>query len=99
VDGAALVHIWSAPRCKSEIAVEQKKEKLRPYIRHLDEVADSASCPDGIRGHSRPHHPISLDGVGWWTQQVFGNAGLAFPAITVMFTLGNSWWVELLDSV
>ncbi|MFE8035380.1 hypothetical protein, partial [Thiohalocapsa marina] len=45
VDGAALVHIWSAPRCKSEIAVEQKKEKLRPYIRHLDEVADSASCP------------------------------------------------------
>ncbi|MFE8034507.1 restriction endonuclease subunit S, partial [Thiohalocapsa marina] len=30
VDGAALVHIWSAPRCKSEIAVEQKKEKLRP---------------------------------------------------------------------
>ncbi len=26
-------HIWSAPRCKSKIA-DQQKETLRPYIRH-----------------------------------------------------------------
>ena len=31
--------------------------------------------------------------------QVLGKGGFAFPAITVMFTLSNSWWVELLKSV
>ncbi|MBK1621079.1 hypothetical protein CKO42_22175 [Lamprobacter modestohalophilus] len=31
-------HIWSAPRCKSHLTVQQK-ETLRPYIRRRDEVA------------------------------------------------------------
>jgi hypothetical protein len=31
--GRPGVHIWSAPRCKREPDVRQKK-KLRPYIRH-----------------------------------------------------------------
>ncbi|MBK1621888.1 hypothetical protein CKO42_26675 [Lamprobacter modestohalophilus] len=34
----AAEHIWSAPRCKSHLTVQQK-ETLRPYIRRRDEVA------------------------------------------------------------
>ncbi|WP_200249547.1 PHP domain-containing protein [Lamprobacter modestohalophilus] len=33
-----IFHIWSAPRCKSHLTVQQK-ETLRPYIRRRDEVA------------------------------------------------------------
>jgi len=29
---------------------------------------------------------------GWWEPQVFREVGLAFFAITVRFTLRNSWW-------
>jgi hypothetical protein len=37
-------HIWSAPRCKIEIAVRQK-EKLQPYIRHRVEPPSPALVP------------------------------------------------------
>ena len=47
------------------------------------------SCPDRIRAHLHPYQPRSLGGAGSSTNQVFGNAGLAFPAITVRFTLRN----------
>jgi hypothetical protein len=29
---------------------------------------------------------------GWWEPQVFRKVGLAVLAITVRFTLRNSWW-------
>lgn len=79
------------PAMQEEPDVRQKK--LRPYIRHRVEAPLPApSCPDGIRAHPRPYQSRSLGGAGFCTNQVFGNAELAFPAITVRFTLRNSWW-------
>ncbi len=68
-----------------------QKEPLRPYIRHRVRCRHRPSCPDGIRAPSRPHHPRSLGSAGLWVNQVFRKAGRAFHAITVRFTLRNSW--------
>lgn len=96
--GQIQIYIHPASSCAHGVTL---KEKLRPYIRHL--VAWSLptrACPDGIRVPSRPHHVLSLSKAGWCLKQVFGEAGLAFQAITVMITRRNAWWdtrVEAID--
>ena len=84
-------HIWSAPRCKGEIAVFGRRRGCSHISGIVVRRRRRPSCPDGIRGHPRPCHSRSLGKAGCWLEQVLGNAGLAFHAITVMFTLRNAW--------